>query len=118
MTFTRLQKLSRGGVSPFHRGATLRDELDNLFQQALLQPLESTFNPGRAAQGSLPPLDLYEDKDGLVVKVELPGMKKEDIALTLEDGLLTVAAPARSRCVLRSNFIRPEPWLPIHKSPS
>jgi HSP20 family protein len=39
----------------------------------------------------LPALDIYEDKDGLVVKVELPGMKKEDIAISLEDGSLTVS---------------------------
>jgi HSP20 family protein len=80
MIFTRLQKLNNGGVSPFHRMATLRDELDNLFQQALTRRLETE-----------PALDLYEDKDGLVVTVELPGMKKEGIAISLEDGVLAVS---------------------------
>jgi len=59
--------------------ATLRDELDNLFNQA------------RVPEGYVPALDLYEDKDGLVVKVELPGMKKEDISISLEDEVLTVS---------------------------
>jgi HSP20 family protein len=72
---------------------TLRDELDNLFQQALTRPLETPFglDPSRLPEDCLPALDLYEDKDGLVVTVELPGMKKEEIAISLEDGLLTVS---------------------------
>jgi HSP20 family protein len=71
--------------------ATLRHELDNLFQQVVGQPLETTLEPNEYQEGYLPALDLYEDKDGLVVKIELPGMKKEDIGISLEDGLLTVS---------------------------
>jgi HSP20 family protein len=93
MIFTRLQRFNRGGVSPFHRMVTLRDELDNLFQQALGRPLETPFHPDASGlpEGGLPALDLYEDKDSWVVKVELPGLKKEDIAISLEDGALTVS---------------------------
>jgi HSP20 family protein len=93
MIFTRLQTLHRGGFSPFHRMMTLRSELDNLFNRALTQPLQTPFDleSGRLPEGCLPALDLYEDKDGLVAKVELPGMKKEDIAISLEDGVLTVS---------------------------
>ena len=43
MIFTRLQKFSRGGVSPFHRMATLRGDLDDLFQQALGQTSNAAF---------------------------------------------------------------------------
>lgn len=73
--------------------ATLRDELDNLFQQALKRPLRTPFDLdlGRLPEGCLPALDLYEDKDGLVAKVELPGMKKEDIAISLDNEVLTVS---------------------------
>jgi HSP20 family protein len=91
MIFAKLQRPNYGGISPFHRMVTLRDELDNLFQLALGQPLETPFDPDRLPEGCLPALDLYEDNDGLVVKVELPGMKKEDIAISLEDGTLTVS---------------------------
>jgi HSP20 family protein len=88
MIFTRLQRLNLGAVSPSRCTATLRQELDNLFQQALRQPLKDGFELG---PDPLPSLDLYEGKDGLVVRVELPGLKKEDIALSLEDGMLTVS---------------------------
>jgi HSP20 family protein len=55
--------------------------------------VETPFDlePSRLPEGCLPALDIYEDKDGLVVHVELPGSKKEDIAISLEDGFLTVS---------------------------
>ena len=40
--------------------------------------------------GWSPALDVSDDKDNLVVTVELPGMKKDEINLSLHDGVLTV----------------------------
>ncbi len=37
-----------------------------------------------------PAIDLYEDKDDLVVKVELPGMEKDDVEVNLSNRLLTI----------------------------
>ncbi len=36
-------------------------------------------------------MDLYEDKDNLIVKAELPGMKKEGINISFHDGTLTIS---------------------------
>ena len=41
--------------------------------------------------GWSPALDVFDDKDNFVVKVELPGMKKDEIDLSLHDGVLTVS---------------------------
>jgi HSP20 family protein len=41
--------------------------------------------------GSAPVVDIYEDKDNFVVKAELPGMKKEDIDVSLHDGSLSIS---------------------------
>jgi HSP20 family protein len=38
-----------------------------------------------------PALDLYEDKDNFVVRVELPGMKKSDIEISIHEGNLSVS---------------------------
>ena len=71
--------------APTNRLASLRDEVNRLF--------EGTF----PAQGSglftgwNPALDVYQDKDNVFVKTELPGMKKEDIAISLEDGVLSIS---------------------------
>lgn len=37
-------------------------------------------------------LDVYREKDELVVKAELPGIKKKDLDISLEDDLLTIKA--------------------------
>ncbi len=71
-----------------NRWASLRDDLDTL--------LELPFFSGGARQAQLftgwtPALDLYQINDNVVAVVELPGMRKEDIEISLHDGTLTVA---------------------------
>jgi len=36
-------------------------------------------------------LDVKQDKDNVYVRVEIPGMKREEIDISLHDGMLTVA---------------------------
>jgi len=38
-----------------------------------------------------PPVDILESKDSYLIRAELPGMKKEDFHLELEDGTLTLS---------------------------
>ncbi len=48
--------------------------------------MESFFTKepmGLAEDGWTPAYDLIEDKDGLMVKVELPGVEEDDLSLTL-----------------------------------
>ena len=46
--------------------------------------------------GWLPPVDIYEtDSKELVLKVELPGLKREDIDLTVEQNTLTIKGQRR-----------------------
>ena len=42
-----------------------------------------------------PPLDVYEDKENLVVTLEVPGMKKEDFEIALRDGVLSIGGERR-----------------------
>ena len=60
------------------------NEIDWLFGTAL------TGFAGIARDGRFP-VDLYEDKDTVTVQAELPGLKKEDINISLEDGFLTIS---------------------------
>jgi HSP20 family protein len=45
---------------------------------------------GAAATAWAPALDISERKDAYLVAVELPGVKAEDLDITMEDGLLTI----------------------------
>ena len=42
------------------------------------------------SNGWEPDVDIFETKDDFVISAELPGLKKEDIYLTLEDHTLTL----------------------------
>lgn len=74
----------------FDRLTGLREELDRLFDFS--QP---TRDSGLFS-GWTPALDLFDEKEHLTVKVELPGLKKEDIELSLHDGVLTVSGERKN----------------------
>jgi HSP20 family protein len=69
------------------------DDFDNLFEN-FLQPLRWTQE--EASQGIAPRLDVVERDNEFVVKAEMPGMKKDDIEVSLENGVLTITAETRS----------------------
>jgi HSP20 family protein len=74
-------KLTR--VSTLGRLTDLRDEIDRLFESPLSRATEFL--------GWAPAFDVYEEKDNYVVKAELPGLKKEDINVSLHDGDLVIS---------------------------
>jgi HSP20 family protein len=85
MSLIRYQTPELNPWTPFDRLPTLRDELNRIFDSAFPTRDSGLFS------GWTPALDVYDEKDNFVVKVELPGMKKEDINLSLHDGVLTVS---------------------------
>jgi HSP20 family protein len=70
------------------RWSNLRDELNSFFDMPFWSGLGRT---GQLFTGWSPALDLYESGDHLIAVVELPGMRKEDIEISLHDGTLTVS---------------------------
>jgi HSP20 family protein len=70
------------------RWSNLRDELNSFFDTPFWSGLDRT---GQLFTGWSPALDLYESGDHFVVVVELPGMRKEDIEISLHDGALTIS---------------------------
>lgn len=48
------------------------------------------FESGSALGIREPSLDVYEEKDQIVVKAELPGMTKDDIQVSIADNVLTI----------------------------
>jgi HSP20 family protein len=74
------------------RLADLSDEIDRLFESSL-----TGFGRGSQVLGAWSPaLDAYEDKENFVIKVEVPGVKKEDVKVSLENGCLTITGERRS----------------------
>ena|SRR6516165_4965180 len=74
------------------RWSNLRDELNSLFNL----PFWANFNRQDLISGWSPVLDLYENNDNVVAVLELPGLRKEDIEISLHDGTLTIAGERKS----------------------
>ncbi len=88
MDLIRYQPPELAPWSALDRWSNLRNELNSLFKM----PLESSF--GRGGQlftGWSPALDLYQSSDNVIAVVDLPGMRKEDIDISLHDGTLTIS---------------------------
>jgi HSP20 family protein len=71
----------------FGRLSSLRNELDRLFES----PLAEWTRTSQLLSGWTPALDIYEDKENFIVKAELPGMKREDINVSFQDGMLSIS---------------------------
>lgn len=57
----------------------------------------------------MPPVDVFEEKDDIVVKAELPGMTKEDIEVSLTDHTLTIKGEKKKEEeVKEENYYRSE----------
>ena len=69
---------------PIRDMMTLREAMDQLFDDAFTRP--------RAISGvSLSPaIDLYQTNDNVVVKASLPGLKAEDVQISVESNVLTL----------------------------
>src|SRR5438128_1853801 len=88
MNIQRYQRYPHSELSrAFDRLATLREEMNGLF--------DTPFGPFFRTSGSFstwsPAVDVYQDKDQFTVVVEVPGMKKEELNLSLHNGVLTIS---------------------------
>ncbi len=79
--------------SPFSELVTLRQAMDRLFDDTIFRPY-GAINGG-SDLGRLP-LDIRSTADALLVEAELPGMKPEDVEITVENGTLTIRAEESS----------------------
>ena len=69
---------------PVREMMTLREAMDRLFDDAFTRPL------GIAAGSVLPTIDLYQNDDDVVVKAALPGLKADDVQLSITADVLTL----------------------------
>jgi HSP20 family protein len=75
----KLIQYERPGLAwpTFGRLANLQDELNHLFESPL--------------RAWAPVLDVHEDADNFVIRAELPGLKRNDISVSLQDGALVIS---------------------------
>ena len=69
-------------------------EMERLFENFFARRMGSPRSGGLSPLfgSNMPALDLYDDNNELVAKVELPGLDKDDIDISISDHTLTVKA--------------------------
>ncbi len=75
-----------------HRGLSLLGDFDSLFY-GFITP---TRHSDDSDSGFTPPLDIVETAAGHKVTVDLPGVKKEDLAVNIKENVLTIEAETRA----------------------
>jgi len=77
---------------PFRDLRMLQDEVNRLFSSNLSR----SFGDEGIARGAwAPTVDIYENKDQIVLEAELPGMNREDFELSIENNVLTLRGERR-----------------------
>lgn len=93
-------------LSPF-------SEMERMMEDFFRRPF-SMFPPiwpnmGFSEEELSPAVDIFEQDDAVVVKAELPGMKKEDINVELNDGVLRITGEKkREEKVEKKDYYRLE----------
>ena len=72
--------------TPLAELVSFQDAIERLFDERLFRPMWI----GNGDRQSPPALDLYTTPEAVIAKVALPGVKPEDVEVTIADDLVTV----------------------------
>lgn len=87
---------------PFAGLAELQRELDRYLGNP------GGFDFGVSGRGVFPPVNVFGDEDGIVVRAEVPGIKPESIALSIERRTLRMSGERAPAAVSNGSFHRRE----------
>jgi HSP20 family protein len=77
---------------PFRDLRSLQEEVNRLFSTNLTR----SFGDEGIGRGAwAPSVDIYENKDQIVLEAELPGMKQEDFDLSIENNVISLRGERR-----------------------
>lgn len=96
MSAEKIRKHGKAGMTPYRpvEWFTPIERMEEMFDDFIKRPLSRGMWPSlpRIMEGMepTPDVDIYEEKDNIIVKSELPGMSKEDIEIHLTDDTITL----------------------------
>jgi len=89
---------------PFGEMTSLRQAMDRLFDESVVR----FWEPGGG--GDTVPLDVIERDDALVVKASLPGMKPEDVDISIHRNVLSIQGEMQGEEESGGRVHRRERW--------
>ena len=69
---------------PFQNLVAMSNRLNRTLNDSYTPRTEDSFGAWA------PPVDIFEEKDHLVIRAEIPGVKMEDVDVRIENGVLTL----------------------------
>jgi len=92
---------------PWKDVISLRDEIDRLFEDFF--PIRSSERRDLFSDVLSPAIDIYETKDDVVIKAEIPGINKEDIKINIVDNSLIIEGEKKQEKEVKDeNYYRVE----------
>ena len=92
---------------PFNEMVSLRDAMSRLFEDSFIRP--GAWPTSLEGTAWTLPLDVIETKDDILVKASVPGLKPEEIDISVTGGALTIKGETRSeQKVEEGSYIRQE----------
>ena len=90
---------------PYRDMIAVRDAMDRMFEERLMRP-PVPFGPW--SEGALP-VDMYETDESVVVKTAIPGVRAEEIDVSVTGETLTIKAETKEEEeIQRENYLRRE----------
>jgi HSP20 family protein len=78
---------------PLRELSTLQNEMNRLFNTAFDAPAGGN---GQNLRRWMPAMDLVETEDHFVLRADLPGLSEEDVAIEIEERVLTVSGERKA----------------------
>ncbi len=73
---------------PFRDVSALQDRINRIFNESFGRSRD--FEDEVSLYDWRPPVDIYETGEGIVLKIELPGVNKDDVSVEVKDNVLTI----------------------------
>ena len=87
---------------PSRNFVQLQDRINKVFTEAFNRSEEGLMNRG----AWIPPVDIYQNGKELVLKAELPDMKREDIDIAIEEHTLTIKGEKKLDADVKDENVR------------
>jgi HSP20 family protein len=75
---------------PFRELASLQSQMNRLFQETSRGPAQQSGDEFLTTGTFIPPVDIYENQNNIVLKLEVPGIQEKDIDVRVQDHTLVV----------------------------
>jgi len=77
---------------PFREAVSLRDAMNTLLQESFIRP----GGLGANGEHSALPLDVSETEDAFVVKASMPGVRPDDVQITIQGDTLSIRGESKA----------------------